>query len=139
MNDPYGLQRFVKAQDPVFGQVCSELRSGRKESHWMWFVFPQLEGLGYSWMARKYAIGSREEAEAYSNHPVLGPRLRKCTQLVNEVQGSPIEDIFGYPDHLKFHSSMTLFSKAASDNRVFVEALKKYFDGKPDRRTMDRL
>ena len=110
MNDPYDLQRFVDAQDPAFEQVCAELHAGRKRSHWMWFIFPQLKGLGHSETARKFAISSRQEAEAYLQHPILGPRLRRCTQLVTEVEGRSIEQIFGYPDDLKFHSSMTLFA-----------------------------
>ena len=139
MNDPYDLQRFVDAQNAVFEQVCSELREGRKESHWMWFVFPQLKGLGRSWMASKFGISSREEAEAYLEHPILGPRLRECTRLVNLVEGRSIEEIFGYPDNLKFHSSMTLFARIATDNEIFANALQKYFAGEPDRLTLARL
>ena len=129
MNDPFDLQRFVNAQNPVFEQVCSELRQGRKESHWMWFVFPQLKGLGHSWMADRFAVSSRDEAEAYLGHSILGPRLKECTRLVNLVEGRSIEQIFGYPDNLKFRSSMTLFSRAGSDNEVFVTALQKHFGG----------
>jgi uncharacterized protein (DUF1810 family) len=139
MNDPYDLQRFVDAQNPVFEQVCSELREGRKEGHWMWFVFPQLKGLGHSWMASRYGITSREEAKAYLQHPILGPRLRECTGLVNLVEGRKIEQIFGYPDNLKFRSSMTLFARVAADNEVFVNALQKYFGGEHDRLTLARL
>ena len=139
MNDPYDLQRFVDAQNAVFEQVCSELRGGRKEGHWMWFVFPQLKGLGHSWMASRYGITSREEAKAYLQHPILGPRLRECTRLVNLVEGRKIEQIFGYPDNLKFRSSMTLFARVASDNEVFLNALQKYFGGAPDRLTLARL
>jgi uncharacterized protein (DUF1810 family) len=140
VNDPYDLQRFVDAQAPVFEQVCTELREGRKRSHWMWFVFPQIKGLGHSETARRFAISSREEAEAYLQHPVLGPRLRECTRLVNLVEGRSIEQIFGHPDDLKFRSSMTLFANIPSDNRVFQEALQKYFGGKPDDRlTLERL
>src|ERR1700730_944899 len=105
--DPYGLQRFVDAQRAVYAQVETELRAGRKESHWMWFIFPQIEGLGHSAMARKYAISSRAEAVAYLDHPVLGPRLRDCTRLVNLVEGRTIHEILGYPDDLKFHSAVT--------------------------------
>jgi len=139
MDDPYDLRRFVNAQDPVFEQVCSELRGGCKEGHWMWFVFPQLKGLGYSWMATKFGISSQHEAEAYLQHPILGPRLRECTRIVNLVEGSSAEQIFGYPDNLKFRSSMTLFAHAASDNKVFLSALEKYFGGQPDRLTLERL
>ena len=139
MNDPYNLQRFVKAQDAVFAQVRAELREGQKASHWMWFVFPQLKGLGHSGMAEWFGIASREEAEAYLAHPILGPRLRECTQLVNLVEGRSVEEIFGYPDDLKFRSSMTLFSRTAEDNEVFLAALEKYFGGEPDPLTLARL
>ncbi len=139
MDDPYNLQRFVNAQNPVFEQACSELREGRKKGHWMWFVFPQLEGLGHSWTARRFGISSRQEAEAYLQHSILGPRLRECTRLVNLVEGRSIEQIFGYPDNLKFRSSMTLFARVASDNEVFVNALQKYFCGQSDRLTLERL
>ncbi|HME11240.1 MAG TPA: DUF1810 domain-containing protein [Candidatus Acidoferrum sp.] len=135
----YDLERFVEAQDPVFERVCAELREGRKRSHWMWFIFPQLAGLGQSSMAVKFAIASREEAEAYLAHEILGPRLRLCTQLVNDVAGRSISEIFGYPDDLKFHSSMTLFAGVPVENQVFNEALKKYFSGKLDSRTREIL
>ena len=139
MNDPYGLQRFVDAQNRVYDKVCSELRDGRKKSHWMWFVFPQIEGLGSSQLARKFAISSLAEASAYLAHPILGPRLAKCTSLVNLVEGRPIEQIFGYPDDLKFRSSVTLFAHATPDNRVFIDALQKYFGGEFDPATLARL
>jgi uncharacterized protein (DUF1810 family) len=139
LNEPYNLQRFVKAQEPVFAQVRAELREGQKASHWMWFVFPQLKGLGHSGMAERFGIASRQEAEAYLAHPVLGPRLRECTQLVNLVEGRSVQEIFGYPDDLKFRSSMTLFSRAAEDNEVFVNALQKYFGGEPDPLTLALL
>jgi len=139
MDDPYDLQRFVAAQAPVYQQVCAELRAGRKATHWMWFVFPQIEGLGRSATARKYAISSREEATAYLRHPVLGARLRECTRLVNQVEGRSIHEIFGSPDDLKFHSSMTLFARLASDNADFKHALRKYFGGEEDPTTLDRL
>ncbi|AOJ65971.1 calpastatin [Burkholderia ubonensis] len=139
MDDPYDLQRFVDAQDPVYAQVCDELRSGRKRSHWMWFVFPQIEGLGDSVMAQRYAIASLSEADAYLRHPVLGERLRECTRLVNHVDGRSIQEIFGYPDYLKFRSSVTLFAHAATDNAVFVEALEKYYGGEADHSTLARI
>jgi uncharacterized protein (DUF1810 family) len=139
MDDPYNLQRFVDAQHPVYEQVRSELREGRKRSHWMWFVFPQIEGLGNSALARRFAISCFEEAEAYLKHPLLGLRLRECTRLVNLVESAAIDRIFGYPDDLKFRSSMTLFAKATPDNRVFNEALSKYFGGEPDQATLERL
>ena len=138
-HDPYDLQRFVDAQNPVFDQVCSELRDGKKKSHWMWFVFPQIKGLGYSQLARKFAISSREEAAAYLEHPVLGPRLRECTSLVNHIEARSIEQIFGYPDNLKFQSCMTLFAEVTSDNEVFMRALQKYFAGRLDPSTVERL
>jgi uncharacterized protein (DUF1810 family) len=139
MDDPYDLQRFVDAQDTVYAQVVAELRAGRKRSHWMWYVFPQIEGLGESAMAQRFAISSLDEAQAYLRHPVLGERLRESTRLVNHVEGRPIEDIFGYPDVLKFRSSMTLFARATKDDDVFVEALRKYFDGEPDPQTLRRI
>ena len=139
MNDPFDLERFVNAQNPVFEQVCSELRQGCKKGHWMWFVFPQLRGLGQSSMAYNFGISSRDEAAAYLGHSILGPRLKECTQLVNLLEGRSIEQIFGYPDDLKFRSSMTLFSCVGSDNEVFVAALQKYFDGQPDPLTVERL
>jgi uncharacterized protein (DUF1810 family) len=137
--DPHNLQRFVDAQNSVFDDVCAELRQGQKRGHWMWFIFPQLAGLGHSHLAVKYAIGSRQEAAAYLQHPILGPRLRECTRLVNRVEGRSIDQILGYPDDLKFRSSMTLFAHATSENEVFLEALKKYVGGEPDPLTLARL
>jgi uncharacterized protein (DUF1810 family) len=139
MDDPYDLQRFVDAQNPVFAQVCDELRDGRKRSHWMWFVFPQIQGLGTSVMAQRFAISSLVEAEAYLRHPLLGPRLRESTRLVNLVENRSIKEIFGHPDDLKFRSSVSLFARATNDNDVFVEALRKYFDGEPDPQTLQLL
>ena len=139
MSDPYNLQRFVDAQNPVFDGVCSELRDGKKKSHWMWFIFPQIAGLGTSTLARRFAIASLSEAAAFLQHPMLGPRLAECTRLVNLVEGRPIGQIFGYPDDLKFRSSMTLFAHATPDNQVFSEALAKYFGGEPDPLTIERL
>jgi uncharacterized protein (DUF1810 family) len=137
--DPYNLQRFVDAQNSVFEQVCSELRAGKKQSHWMWFIFTQIEGLGTSQVSRYFAISSKEEAEAYVNHAILGPRLRECSRLVNLVDGSSIDQIFGRPDGLKFRSSMTLFANATSENQVFINALQKYFGGDLDQKTLARL
>jgi uncharacterized protein (DUF1810 family) len=139
VDDPHNLQRFVDAQASVYEQVCSELCEGRKRTHWMWFVFPQIKGLGHSQLAGKFAISSLNEGEAYLKHPILGPRLRECTRLVNLVQGRSIDEIFGSPDDLKFRSSMTLFAEVTPDNQVFREALRKYFGGKPDRSTLERL
>jgi uncharacterized protein (DUF1810 family) len=138
-NDPHNLKRFVDAQQSVYGQVCDELRAGSKRSHWMWFIFPQMKGLGHSGMADYYGIASRQEAEAYLAHPVLGARLIECTRLVNQVQGRSIDQILGYPDDLKFRSSMTLFASAASENQGFSSALQKYFDGQPDPLTLKLL
>ena len=137
--DRYDLDRFVLAQDPLFDQVCAELAAGRKQSHWMWFIFPQLTGLGSSPMAQRYAIGSLEEARAYLAHPLLGERLRSCTQLVNGLQGRSAQAIFGYPDYLKFRSCMTLFARATDADRVFREALARYFAGEEDPRTRELL
>jgi len=139
MTAVYNLQRFLDAQERVYGAVLDELRAGRKSSHWIWFIFPQITGLGHSAMAQQFAIGSHDEAKAYLQHPTLGPRLRACTQLVLDVNGRSAEEIFGYPDHLKFRSCMTLFLTAATDNTIFNDALLKYFDGKPDQLTMDIL
>lgn len=137
--DPYDLQRFVKAQQTVYPRVVAELDAGRKRSHWMWFIFPQIAGLGHSAMAQHYAIGSRGEATAYLAHPVLGPRLIECTGLVNKIAGRTAEEIFGYPDDMKFRSSMTLFAEVVADRGIFEEALRKYFDGAPDPLTLERL
>jgi uncharacterized protein (DUF1810 family) len=135
MDDRYDLTRFVAAQEPLFERVRAELTAGRKESHWMWFVFPQLQGLGSSATARRYALACIEEARAYLAHPLLGARLREGTRLVNRIEGRTVEEIFGYPDHLKFRSCMTLFACAAGeagDGPLFREALRKYFAGEGD-------
>jgi len=139
MSDPYHLQRFVDAQAPIFEQVRAELRAGRKRSHWMWFIFPQFAGLGHSAMAAKFAISSRDEAQAYLKHPILGARLKECTALVNRVQGRSVEQIFGYPDDLKFRSSMTLFAQISVNDAVFTEALRKFFAGAADESTLELL
>jgi uncharacterized protein (DUF1810 family) len=133
------LRRFIEAQEPVYAQVCAELRQGRKTSHWMWFIFPQIRGLGSSETAQYFAIADGNEAAAYAAHPLLGMRLRECTGLVLQVDNKSVEQIFGYPDNLKFHSSMTLFARTADDNRVFLDALKKYFAGALDPQTLARL
>ena len=139
MNDPYNLKRFMEAQNPIYDRVCAELRAGQKTGHWMWFIFPQLRGLGHSPMANEYGISSREEAAAYLRHPILGDRLRECTRLVNFVEGRSVSAIFGYPDDLKFWSSMTLFANVAPQEQIFKHALEKYFDGEPDRLTLQLL
>jgi len=140
VEDPYDLQRFVTAQNHCYQQVCTELSEGNKQSHWMWFIFPQLRGLGQSPMSKLYSISSLQEAEAYLQHPVLGSRLRHCTKLVMLIEGRTIEEIFGNPDDvLKFRSSMTLFMRTSQESRIFKDGLQKYFAGKPDQLTMDRL
>jgi uncharacterized protein (DUF1810 family) len=142
VSDPYKLERFLEAQDPLIARVRAELAAGHKRSHWMWFIFPQLQGLGSSPTARVYAIASVEEARAYLAHAVLGERLRECTSLVNQIEGHSIEAIFGYPDHLKFRSCMTLFARAATDAGAaapFREALRKYFAAEEDPLTRERL
>ncbi len=137
--DPFDLQRFVEAQASVYGQVRSELAAGEKRSHWMWFIFPQIRGLGSSPMAQRFAMSGLPEARAYLEHPALGPRLRECTGLVNLVEGRGVEQIFGYPDDLKFHSSMTLFAQASPSEPVFAAALDKYFSGLGDAATIRLL
>lgn len=129
----------MSSRDPVIDQVKEELRSGRKRTHWMWFVFPQVAGLGSSRKARRYAISSRDEAEAYLAHPLLGPRLRECTEIVNGIEGRSANDIFGSPDDLKFRSSMTLFDAVAADPTPFRTALKRYYDNEPDQKTLQFL
>jgi uncharacterized protein (DUF1810 family) len=139
MDDPHDLQRFVTAQAPVYDQVLGELRRGRKASHWMWFIFPQIAGLGHSVMAQRYAIASIEEARAYLAHPLLGPRLRECAALVTAVEDRPLRAILGAPDDLKFHSSMTLFAIASDNEPEFADALAKYFAAAPDPATLKIL
>jgi uncharacterized protein (DUF1810 family) len=138
MTDPFDLKRFVRAQDPVYRDIQGELTRGRKQSHWMWFVFPQVAGLGFSAMSQRYAIASRAEAKAYLAHPILGPRLIECTRLVLAIEGRTINAILGAPDDAKFRSSMTLFD-AVSDEPVFDEALAKYFSGERDGATLEIL
>ncbi len=133
----YDLERFVKAQEPVFDTALAELRAGRKQSHWMWFVFPQLRGLGRSPMAQHYGINSLAEAVAYLEHPVLGARLRTCVEAVLTLQGRSLRQIFGTPDDLKFRSSMTLFALASGDESLFQQALNRYCKGVMDQMTVD--
>ncbi len=137
--NPYNLERFVSAQDRIYPQVVSELRSGMKTSHWMWFIFPQVRGLGRSPVSMQYAISSREEAGAYLQHTILGPRLKECTRLVLDVKGRSAEEIFGSLDDMKFRSSLTLFAQVSPNDDIFSRALQQYFDGAPDRLTLDRL
>ena len=133
------LDRFVEAQAPVYDRALVELKAGRKQSHWMWFVFPQIAGLGRSPMAQHYAIQNLAEARAYLAHPLLGARLRECTQAVLDIEGKSAHDIFGSPDDLKFCSSLTLFAQAAPDEKLFRAALDKYFNGEADPLTVEKL
>jgi uncharacterized protein (DUF1810 family) len=139
MSDAYNLHRFLNAQERVYDSVLAELRAGRKSSHWIWFIFPQIAGLSHSAMAQQFAISSLDEAKVYLQHQILGPRHRECTQLVLDVNGRSAEEIFPYPDNLKFRSCMTLFLTVATDNALFNDALLTYFDGKPDQLTLDLL
>jgi len=139
MDDPYDLSRFVEAQEHTFAQAVDELADGRKTSHWMWFVFPQLRGLGHSPTAIRFGIASLDEARAYLAHPLLGPRLKECTQLALRIDGRSITEIFGSPDDMKFRSCMTLFDRAAPDETLFAKGLQKYFGGAPDTRTLELL
>jgi uncharacterized protein (DUF1810 family) len=139
-DDAHGLQRFVDAQgDGVYERALGELARGQKQSHWMWFVFPQLAGLGGSSMAEVFAIASLDEARAYLAHPVLGPRLTECVATLTGVDGRTAEAIFGFPDVLKFRSCLTLFAHAAADEAVFTAALAKFYDGKWDERSLALL
>jgi uncharacterized protein (DUF1810 family) len=133
--DPFRLQRFVEAQNPVFEQVRTELKQGHKRGHWMWFIFPQIAGLGSSEISKRFAISSAAEAVAYLQHPVLGKRLEDCADLVLKLSGKSAYDIFGTPDDMKFRSCMTLFAQVSPKTPVFEGNLKKYFDGVPDPRT----
>lgn len=139
MNNPYNLQRFLDAQEPVFERVLSELRDGRKRSHWMWFIFPQLKGLGHSEMAQRYGISGHDEAVAYLHHPSLGARLESCSRALLQWRHRSAVDILGSPDDLKLRSSMTLFAQVAPDNPLFQELLDAFFEGKPDATTLSKL
>ncbi len=139
VNDPFDLNRFTKAQERIYGNVLSELKGGRKRTHWMWFIFPQIEGLGRSETARFYAIKSLDEARQYLNHPVLGSQLRECSAIVLGIEDHSVEDIFGFPDHLKLRSSMTLFSCVKNADPVFETVIDRYFQGKRDTRTLELL
>jgi uncharacterized protein (DUF1810 family) len=137
--DPFNLERFVAAQDPIYHRVIAELRRGMKQTHWMWFVFPQIAGLGRSAMAERYAISALDEARAYLAHRLLGPRLLECTQAVLDVDDRSAHAIFGSPDDVKFHSSMTLFAHAANNPELFRATLDKYFGGEEDMLTMRKI
>lgn len=134
--DPHSLQRFVTAQSEDYDCALGELRRGRKKSHWIWYIFPQVAGLGYSSTSQKYAIQSRDEAVAYLNHPVLGPRLRLCSETLLKHEGKDIQEIMGYPDDLKLRSSMTLFALISPPDSVFHKVLKAFFSGQMDERTV---
>lgn len=139
MSEPFDLERFVAAQDPVYDTVLTELASGHKRSHWMWFVFPQLAALGRSATARRFGISGLAEGRAYLAHPVLGPRLRECSRLVAAVDGRSAEQVFGFPDNLKLRSSMTLFAHCGEDRGDFDAVLSKFYGGEEDRATVDLL
>jgi len=134
--DPYDLSRFISAQEGVYDRAFAELTEGLKQSHWMWFIFPQIEGLGHSPTARQYSIRSVEEARQYLAHPVLGMRLKACAEAVLAVQGRSASDIFGHPDDWKLQSSMTLFELLSGPQSVFAQVLEKYYQGKRDSRTL---
>ncbi|RXH58072.1 DUF1810 domain-containing protein [Granulicella sibirica] len=140
-DDAFHLNRFLEAQSGFYAQARAELAAGQKHSHWMWFIFPQIQGLGSSSVAQRYAVTDLTEAKAYLAHPTLGPRLRECTGLVNAIENRTLAEVFGYPDDLKFHSCITLFAHAASlpEDQVFQEALANYFQNKPDQATIARL
>lgn len=138
-HDPYGLARFVEAQEGDYASALGEIRRGRKQSHWMWYVFPQFEGLGASAMSRHYAIKSLDEAKAYLEHPILGQRLVECTEAVLHVEGRSAHDIFGSPDDVKLRSSATLFAAISPDGSVFHRLLDTYFDGRGDELTLGLL
>ncbi|WP_100500121.1 DUF1810 domain-containing protein [Geodermatophilus chilensis] len=139
MSDPFDLERFVRAQDGVYGQALADLRAGAKRGHWMWFVFPQLAGLGHSPTAQRYAISGLAEAHAYATHPMLGPRLVECAQALLELPGRDPVRVLGSVDALKLRSSMTLFEAAVPDERVFAEVLERFYDGERDEATTTRL
>ena len=139
VEDPFDLRRFVEAQEAVYPRVCAELRQGYKQSHWMWFIFPQARGLGSSPTAQRFAISGGDEARAYLRHPILGGRLRECTQLVLDIEGRATREIFGRPDDLKFRSCMTLFAHTTADNTLYRSALQRYFGGASDALTLGLL
>ncbi|KQQ30901.1 calpastatin [Methylobacterium sp. Leaf123] len=138
-DDAFDLNRFVDAQDGLYEDALAELRNGRKQSHWMWFIFPQIAGLGSSAMARRYAIRSLDEARAYLAHPLVGERLRTCTRTANAWENRSAHALFGAPDDMKFRSSMTLFAQAAPDDPDFAQALATFFEGRPDPLTLEKL
>lgn len=138
-DDPYDLDRFVQAQEGDYERALSEIASGRKRSHWMWYIFPQYEGLGFSSTSRRYAIKSVKEAEAYLKHPVLGPRLAECAAAALRVEGRSASEIFGFPDDMKLRSSATLFASVSPPGSVYSQLLEKFFHGQPDKKTFDLI
>jgi len=138
-DDRFGLNRFVQAQEEVCSRALAEIKLGRKRSHWMWFIFPQIDGLGYSSTAKFYAIKSKDEAKAYLDHPLLGKRLMECAEALLKVEGKSAAEIFGYPDDLKLRSSMTLFASVSAADSLFSRVLTQYFRGEPDQRTLELL
>ena len=139
MTQDFDLERFVTAQEPVYAQALAEIRSGRKRSHWMWFIFPQVQGLGWSSMSQRFAISGLDEARAYLQHPVLGPRLVECMQAVLQITGKSAEDILGSPDDMKLRSCATLYAAVSPPESVFQQVLDRYFDGQRDEQTLSRL
>jgi len=139
VHDPFNLSRFIDAQEDVYTDVLDELKRGKKTGHWMWFIFPQMEGLGHSPMSERFSISCINEAKVYIEHPVLGPRLLECVALVMKVEGRSAEQIFGYPDDLKFRSCMTLFSIVDEADSIYQCALDRFFDGKPDPKTLKAM
>ncbi len=141
MNEPdlFSLQRFVDAQAEDYDCALEELRRGRKESHWIWYIFPQVAGLGHSSMAQEYAIQSREEAVAYLNHPVLGARLKQCCEALLKHRGKKVQDIMGFPDDMKLRSSMTLFAMVSAQDSIFGKVLDAFYSGEMDERTIEFL
>ncbi|WP_063914042.1 DUF1810 domain-containing protein [Pseudomonas sp. p21] len=139
MHTNFDLERFVEAQNRVYDQVMQELQAGRKRSHWMWYVFPQLDGLGHSAMAERYALAGIDEARAYLAHPLLGPRLEACVTALLQHGDKSAREILGSPDHLKLRSCLTLFARAAPDNPLFQFALVQFYDGEPDALTLAML
>jgi uncharacterized protein (DUF1810 family) len=138
-DDRFDLNRFVQAQEEVYPRALAEIKRGRKRSHWMWFIFPQIDGLGYSSTAKFYAIKSQDEAKAYLSHPLLGKRLVECADALLNIEGKSAAAIFGYPDDLKLCSSMTLFSSVSESNSVFSRVVEQYYEGQPDQQTLDLL
>ena len=138
-NDRFDLKRFVQAQEEIYPRALAEIKLGRKRSHWMWFIFPQIDGLGHSSTARLYAIKSKAEAEAYLDHPVLGKRLIECSEALLKIKGKSAEEIFGYPDDLKLRSSMTLFARVSDPDPIFYRVLDQYYGSQPDGQTLELL